>query len=269
MRLKGKLAIVTGGAQGLGGGIAQRFTQEGAKVVIADVNAEAAEQRLASIREAGGTAIFQPTDVADEAQVEALFESAVETFGRVDILVNNAGIAHGSRAIAHFFDLTNEMWDGLVGIHLNGLFYCTKRAARLMAKQGGGCIINMSSGGATRAHRHMVAYDMTKGGIEAVTRALALDLAPFNVRVNVLVPGVIKVEQRTPIGKETTITPADVIPMGRMGTPADVAAAAVFLASEDAAYITGQRLVVDGGLTVQLRTPNVDAQTDPHMIERL
>ncbi|MBK8021973.1 MAG: glucose 1-dehydrogenase [Chloroflexi bacterium] len=269
MRLKDKVAIVTGGAQGLGGGIAQRFAQEGAKVVIADVNVEAAEQRQAAIREAGGTALFQQTDVSDEAQVEALFERAIEAFGRVDILVNNAGIAHGPRAVAHFFDLTNEMWDRLVGIHLNGLFYCTKRAARLMAKQGGGCIINMSSGGGTRAHRHMVAYDMTKGGIEAVTRALALDLAPFKVRVNVLVPGVIQVEKRAPIGKETSITPADVIPLGRMGTPADVAGAAVYLASEDAAYVTGQRLVVDGGLTVQLRTPNVDAQIDPHILERL
>jgi 3-oxoacyl-[acyl-carrier protein] reductase len=268
MRLKDRVAIVTGGAQGLGGGIAQRFAQEGAKVVIADMNTKVAEQRVATIQQAGGTAIFQQTDVAVEDQVEALFQRTLDSYGHLDILVNNAGIAHGPKAIAHFFDITNEMWDRLVGIHLNGLFFCTKRAARLMARQGGGCIINMSSGGATRAHRHMVAYDMTKGGIEAVTRALALDLAPWNIRVNALVPGAIMVEQRSPIGQETSISPADVIPLARLGTAAEVAGGAVYLASNDAAYVTGHTLVIDGGLMVQLRTPGVDAKTDPSMIER-
>jgi 3-oxoacyl-[acyl-carrier protein] reductase len=171
--------------------------------------------------------------------------------------------------VRHFLEVPREMWDRLIAIHLNGLFYCSQRAARVMVRQGeGGVIINMSSGGGTRAHRQMVAYDTTKGGIEAATRALALDLAPWGIRVNVIVPGAIAVEQRTPVGKESAVTPQDVIPLGRLGTPDDVAGAALFLASTEAAYVTGHTLFVDGGLTAQLRVPAVDARPDPELFER-
>lgn len=269
MTLRGKVAIVTGGAQGIGGAIARRFAAEGAQVVIADVAAETAQANVARIEAAGGKARFQATDVADEAQVERLFQVALETYGRLDILVNNAGIAHGPGAVRHFLEMPREMWDRLLAIHLNGLFYCSQRAARIMARQGeGGAIINMSSGGGTRAHRQMVAYDTTKGGIEAATRAMALDLAPWGIRVNVIVPGAIAVEQRTPVGKESAVTPADVIPLARLGTPDDVAGAALFLTSDDAAYVTGHTLFVDGGLTAQLRVPAVDAKPDPALLKR-
>ncbi len=132
----------------------------------------------------------------------------------------------------------------------------------MVEQRMGGSIINMSSGGATRAHRQMVAYDMTKGGIEAVTRAMALDLAPWQIRVNAIVPGAIAVESRTPVGKETTVQPGDVIPLARLGTPGDVAVGAAYLASSDAAYVTGHVLFIDGGLTVQLRSPAVDVQPE-------
>jgi len=264
MRLASKVAIVTGGAQGIGGAIAPRFAAEGASVMIADMNAESAQANLDRITAAGGTAQFTPTDVSDEAQVERLFAAALSAYGRLDILVNNAGIAHGPKAVQHFLEMPAAIWHNLIGIHLNGLFYCSQRAARIMARQGqGGCIINMSSGGATRAHRMMVAYDTTKGGIEAATRAMALDLAPWKIRVNALVPGAIAVEGRTPVGKEGAVQPSDVIPLGQLGTPEDVAGAALYLASDDAAYVTGACLVVDGGLTVQLRSPMVDVKIDP------
>lgn len=160
-----------------------------------------------------------------------------------------------------------------MAVNLDGLFYCSQRAARTMVRQGqGGCIINMSSCGATRAHRQMVAYDATKGGIEAATRAMALDLAPWNIRVNALVPGAIAVENDTPVAGDDDGKSADVIPLGRKGRPEDLAGAALFLASDDAAYVTGHMYFVDGGLAAQLRLPALDKQPDPelerHMSDR-
>jgi NAD(P)-dependent dehydrogenase (short-subunit alcohol dehydrogenase family) len=270
MRLKGRAGIVTGGARGIGGAIARRFAAEGAQVMIADIDVDSAQENLERIASAGGQAEFTATDVSDAEQVERLFEAAHNAFGRLDILVNNAGVVHGPAAVRHFLEIPEAMWNRLVAIHLSGLFYCSQRAARIMVKQGqGGCIINMSSGGATRAHRQMMAYDTTKGGIEAATRAMALDLAPWKIRVNAVVPGAIAVEQRAAIGQEGVVQPGDVIPLGHLGTPEDVANAALFLASDEAAYVTGHCLVVDGGLTVQLRSPMVDSRPDPTLPGRI
>ena len=261
MELNEQVAIVTGGAQGIGGAIARRYAEAGGRVVVADVDEDTAQQNVARIVENGGDARFQRTDVADEVQVEALFQATLNAYGRLDILVNNAGIAHGPGATAHFLETPVAVWQRLIGIHLDGLFYCSQRAARLMIKQGGGgCIINMSSCGATRAHRNLFAYDTTKGGIEAATRAMALDLAPWRIRVNALVPGAIAVESRTPIGEENGDNSREIIPLGRLGTPEDVAGMALFLASADASYITGHMFFVDGGFAAQLRPPGMDAQ---------
>lgn len=263
MQLAGQVAIVTGGAQGLGAAIARRFAAEGAAVTIGDVNVEAARRTAEAIAAEGGRVEVVPTDVSQRDQVDALFDATLAAFGRLDILVNNAGVVHGPRAVRHFLDMPEEMWHTLIGIHLNGLFFCCQRAARIMVEQGGGgCIINMSSGGATRAHRHMVAYDTTKGGIEAATRAMALDLAPWGIRVNALAPGAIVVETRAPVGQESSVQPGDVIPLGRLGLPDDVAGGAVYLASADASYVTGHVLTIDGGLTAQLRSPAVDVRID-------
>ena len=249
MHLSSKVAVVTGGALGIGRGIVQRFAAEGATVVVADVEPG----------ETGDAKLYVRADVSRADDVEALFARTLEAFGAVDILVNNAAIAHGPGAERHFLDTSEEMWDRLMDVNLKSLYLCARRAAPIMIERGhGGSIINMSSGGGTRAHRHRVAYDATKGAIEAATRALALDLAPWGIRVNALAPGVIAVERRSPVGAEGSIGPADVVPLGRMGTPDDVAAAAVFLASDDAAYVTGAVLPVDGGLLAQLRSPKVD-----------
>ncbi|MEX2555421.1 MAG: glucose 1-dehydrogenase [Actinomycetota bacterium] len=248
MALASKIAVVTGGAFGIGRGIAQRFAAEGATVVVADVEPD----------RAGDAKLFLEADVSRAEEVERLFAVVVDTFGGVDVLVNNAAIAHGPAAERHFLDTSEEMWDRLMAVNLKSLYLCSRRAAEIMIERGGGSIINMSSGGATRAHRHRVAYDATKGAIEAATRAMALDLAPWAIRVNALAPGVIAVERRSPVGAEGSIGLQDVVPLGRMGTPDDIAAAATFLASDDASYVTGAVLPVDGGLLAQLRSPKVD-----------
>lgn len=274
MRLEGKVAIITGGAQGIGGGIASRFAEEGANVVIADVNEEKATAKVTEIGDAGGEAHFVACDVSDSAQVDSLLTETLQHFGRIDVLVNNAALVHHPASNSHFLDLSEEAWHRVVAINLTGMFYCSQRVARIMVKQvvegnaTGGCILSLSSGGATRAHRHLFGYDTTKGGIEAATRAMALELAPWQIRANAIVPGNVTVENS--LGGATGPEAAKLtIPLGRPGTPWDIAATAAFLASDDAVYITGQRFVVDGGMDAQLRSPGVDSQVDMSIVERL
>ncbi len=259
MRLQGKTAIVTGGGNGIGAGCVRRLADEGANVVIADID-DAAGKALAT--ELGERAIYRRADVSQRASVEALFDAAVAAFGAVDVLVNNAAFVHKPGVIANFLEYGDASWRKTLDVNLTGMFYCSQTAARLMAKRGqGGVIINMSSGGASRAHRHMFGYDTSKGGIEAATRSMALDLAQLNIRVNAIVPGSTRVDHGTAVG-DAPIPPSAVIPLPRQGRPADIAAAVAFLASEDAAYITGARIVVDGGMDAQLRSPSVDYTYD-------
>ncbi len=271
MRLMNQVAVVTGGAQGIGAAIATRFAAEGAAVMIADIDGEQGTVKAAQIQQAGGDAEFRSCDVSDAAQVAALFETTLAKFRRLDVLVNNAAVVHNARANRHFLELETEMWHRAVAVNLDGLFYCSQHAARILVKQGqGGCILNLSSGGASRAHRHMMAYDTTKGGIEAATRAMALDLAPWQIRVNAIVPGNITVARSIPVGPGgKAIAPSEVIPLGRSGTPEEIAAAALFLASAEASYVTGHCLFVDGGMDAQLRSPGVDAHTDPNLAAKL
>lgn len=262
-RLQGKVAIVTGGAKGIGAAIARRFAAEAARVVIVDVDGAAGERTLVEIEAQGGTGQFMVADVSDAEQVHSLLQRTLQAYDGLDILVNNAAIAHGLAMTRHFLETPLAMWQRLLRVHLDGLFFCSQGAARIMVKQGrGGSIINLSSGGAVQAHRSMVAYDTTKGGIEAATRAMALDLAPWRIRVNALRPGAILVESRVPVGPETSIAPDDVIPWGRLGVAEDLAGPAVFLASDDAEYVTGHVLTVDGGLTAQLRPPGYDTKIE-------
>ncbi len=259
MRLEGKTAIITGGANGIGAGCVRRLASEGANVVIADID-DAAGAALAD--ELGSGVRYHRTDISQRQSVEALFAAALNAFGAVDILVNNAAFVHKKGVIENFLDYSDEAWQRTLGVNLSGMFYCSQTAARLMAKRGaGGVIINISSGGASRAHRHMFGYDTSKGGIEAATRVMALDLAPLNIRANTVVPGSTRVDHGSFVG-DSPIPPADVIPLGRQGSTADLAAAVAFLASDDAAYITGTRLFVDGGMDAQLRTPSVDFRYD-------
>jgi NAD(P)-dependent dehydrogenase (short-subunit alcohol dehydrogenase family) len=249
-RFLNKVVIVTGAGHGIGQAVAERFGAEGARVVVNDVDEARANHVAKSIP--GGRALAFPADVSSKTQVDAMFDFTVERFGTVDILVNNAGNIHAAR---HFLEADEEWWDKMQGVNLKGAFLCSLRAAHIMARKGSGNIINMSSGGATKAHRGNVAYDASKGGIEAMTRAMALDLAPYGVRVNAVVPGLILTYDLT---ADDAIERSKVVPMNRLGTPEDIAGPTVFLATDDARYITGSCLVVDGGVLVQQRSTPVD-----------
>ena len=251
-RLNEKVAIVTGAANGIGKAIAERFGAEGAHVVVNDVGLERAEAVARAIAAAGGSALALAADVSDAAQVDALFDATLARFGTVDVLVNNAGLTNTER---HFLEADAAWWDRIIAVNLNSVFLCGRRAAQIMARKGAGVIINMSSGGATRAHRGNAAYDAAKGGIEALTRAMALDLGPYGVRVNGLVPGSIDSKGMPPEAKAAR---GEAIPMGRVGEVEELSGPAVFLASDDARYITGHLLVVDGGLLAQQRSAQVD-----------
>ena len=274
MKLQNKIAVITGGAQGIGAAIAKRFAQEGARVVIADVNVEKSRTLVSEIESYGVDAMSLLCDVSNSGQVEEMFNKVLERFGELHVLVNNAALVHHPDSNKNFLELSAKAWLRALDINLTGMFFCSQRAARIMVKQvaeggsSGGAIINMSSGGGSRAHRHLMAYDTTKGGIEAATRAMAVDLAPWKIRVNVVVPGNITVDNALG-GATGPDAAARTIPLGRPGSPSDVASAAAFLASDDAAYITGQRIVVDGGMDAQLRSPAVDVQIDLGIADRL
>lgn len=251
-RFKDKVVLVTGAAHGIGRAIAFRFGSEGGRVVVNDVNAQGAEDTVQAIITNGGSAVPGVADVSDKTQVDYLFDTVLERFGTLDVLVNNAGLINVER---HFLKADEAWWDRVLAVNLKSVFLCSFRAAQVMARQHQGVIIHMSSGGGTRAHRGMAAYDASKGGIEALTRSMALDLAPYGIRVNALVPGSIDSQGMSSEAKRER---GATIPLGRVGEPEELAGPAAFLASEDASYVTGHILTVDGGLLSQQRSPQVD-----------
>ncbi|MBE2317635.1 SDR family oxidoreductase [Solirubrobacter sp. CPCC 204708] len=252
-KLAGKVAVITGSGRAIGAAIAIRYAQEGAKVVVADINGDNASSVAERIKAEGGEAIAVTMDVSDPAQVDALVATAVDTFGGLHVMLNNAGRVRD--AVKHVFEADIEFFDSVIAANLRGHYLCAVAAARHMARNGGGVIINTSSGGATRAHRGMTAYDASKGGIEALTRALALDLAPYGIRVCCLVPGFIAPDDAP---QEALDRSAATVPLQRAGRSEDMAGPAVFLASDDAAYVTGSKVVVDGGVLFQQRSPEVE-----------
>ncbi len=250
--LQERVVLVTGAGRGIGRAIAERFAGAGAKVAVNDIDADAVHDVVGAIEADGGTAMAAVADVSDGGSVGSMVDAVMAAHGRVDVLVNNAGLIE---PMLHFFEADEAWWRRIVDVNLTGHFLVSHPVARIMAKQGGGCIINMSSGGATRAHRAFTAYDATKGGIEALTRAMALDLGPYAIRVNALMPGSIdtsglSLEQRRLRGEN--------VPLGRIGEPRDMTGAALFLASDDASYITGDVIRVDGGMLAQQRSATVD-----------
>jgi 3-oxoacyl-[acyl-carrier protein] reductase len=257
MRLDKKVAIVTGASRGIGKGIAQRLASEGAKVVMTARGAGPLNEAARAIEAAGGSVIAIPGDAGNEHDVEAMFQQVLDSLGGVDIVVNNAAWASPQ---AHILDMDLEHWNTVLQTNLTSVYLHCHRAANIMVDRGTrGAIVNISSFAAARAHRNMAAYDATKGGMEAMTRTMAIDLAPFGIRLNVVGPGAIHTEEYEPDGEEGKQRRGQTVPLGRVGYPADIAGAVAFLASEDASYITGQVLYVDGGMLAQLRSPQVDA----------
>jgi NAD(P)-dependent dehydrogenase (short-subunit alcohol dehydrogenase family) len=250
LRLAGRTAIITGAARNIGAAIARRLAHEGANVALVDIE-PMVKDVAASIGET--KAIAYVADVSSKEAVDAVFDDVIGRFGSLEILVNNAGIVAGS--VVHFLELEEDLWDRVIAVNLKGHYLCSSRAARHMARAGSGVIITMSSGGATRSHRRMAAYDASKGGIEALTRSLALDLAPYGIRTVGIVPGLIQQEEQS---AEMLAMTSATVPLGRPGTPDDVAAAVAYAVSDDASYINGSMIVVDGGVLVQQRSPQVE-----------
>jgi NAD(P)-dependent dehydrogenase (short-subunit alcohol dehydrogenase family) len=247
-RFTGKVVLVTGAGHGIGRAVAERFGAEGARVVVNDLSRPRADEVARAIP--GAVAIA--ADVSNKQHVDVMFDDILAQFGTIDILVNNAGDIHSAR---HFLEGDEQWWDRMLAVNLKSVFLCSWRAAHIMVRKGSGVILSMSSGGATKAHRGNVAYDASKGGIEAMTRAMALDLAPYGVRVNAVVPGLIRTYD---IDDVAATERGQVVPLGRLGDPEDMAGPTVFLATDDARYITGACLVVDGGVLVQQRSTPVD-----------
>ena len=266
MRLDGKVAIVTGASRGIGRGIAQRLASEGAKVAMTARGAETLVEAARGIEAAGGAAQPIPGDAGLKADVETLFHRVLDVWGGVDIVVNNAAWASPQ---AHFLEMDEEHWNTVIRTNLTSVYLHCHRAANIMVDRGTrGSIVNISSFAAARSHRNMAAYDATKGGMEAMTRAMAIDLAPFGIRVNVVGPGAIHTEDHDP-DPEAIRLRGQTVPLGRVGYPDDIAGAVAFLASEDASYITGQVLYVDGGMLAQLRSPQVDSPLPESVRRRL
>lgn len=262
LRLAGRVALVTGAGRNVGRGIAIACAHEGASVAVADIDRGSAEAVAAELREHGHSAFAAVGDGSDFAEIDRMFAQTENELGTVDLLINNAYVRTGDSNWRSFLTVEPEDWSLFVEKNMSMLFGCTQRAARALAAEGRpGAIVNISSHGAERAHRNHIAYDSVKGAMDSFTRAVAVDLAPWGIRVNGIRPGAISVLDEPPAWDGKADVRIAQIPLGRTGTPADVATAVVFLASEDAAYMTGQTITVDGGLLAQGRAPQVDSGT--------
>jgi NAD(P)-dependent dehydrogenase (short-subunit alcohol dehydrogenase family) len=251
MRLENKVAVVTGAAQGIGFACAERFAREGAKVILSDIDTTKGEEAAERLQAAGGEALFVPCDVGDKGQVDSLIESAVFAYGRLDCLIANAGIVHTSS----FLDLAEADFDRVIRVNLKGVFLSGQAAARQMVGQDPdergcrGTIINMSSVNAVMAIPAITPYVVAKGGVNQLTKVMALNLASHGIRVNAIGPGSIATEMFTAVASDRDKLRAVLsrTPMGRPGEPDEIASVALFLATADSSYITGQTIYPDGG----------------------
>lgn len=262
-RFEGVRVLVTGGSRNIGRAIVERFAAEGAAVAVNGIVPGEAEALASALRARGVTATAIEADVSDDNAVTAMLDHVVAEIGGIDVLVNNAGAPSLGRV--PFFELTLEAWDRQFAVSARGTYLCTRAAAARM--RPGSSVVSISSIGATKAHRNAVAYDASKGAIEAFTRAAALELAPRGVRVNAIAPGAISNDRYEGLDAATQAAEVVSIPMGRAGSGAEVAGVAAFLASDDAAYITGQVITIDGGLTAQARQASAEITTDVNRTE--
>lgn len=255
MRFKDKVVIVTGAAKGIGWGCAKIFSQEGAKVVVVDWDEENGQKTAAELRQGGGEAIFIHCDVSNEEQVKAMVDQTIQTFGRIDVLVNNAGVG----VYKTLTEASTADWDRALNVNLKGVYLCSKYVIPHMQRQGKGNIINMSSVHSFQTVNGAAPYAASKGGITALTRSMAIDYGP-TIRVNAIAPGWVLTpliqsifnSYPDPAAQQRAVEQRQV--MKRIGRPEDIGYAAAFLASDEADFITGTQLFVDGGLTAQLES---------------
>ena len=252
MRLKQKIAIVTGAGSGFGEGIAKRFAEEGAKLIVNDLNAAAGERVSREIVAAGGEARFVLADVAKDAEVARLIQSAQESYSGLDIIVNNAGFTHRNRPM---LEVTEEEFERIYAVNVKSLFLTAKHAVPVFRKQGGGCFITIASTGGVRPRPGLTWYNGSKGAAILTSKSMAVELGPDKIRVNCINPvigetGLTSEFMGMPDTPENRVKFLAGIPLGRFSKPTDIANAALFLASDEAQFITGACLEVDGGRCV-------------------
>ncbi len=249
MRLKDKVALVTGGASGIGRATAELFAREGARVVVGDFSPDGRDT-VQGIQSAGGQALFVPVDVSDSGQVAKMVETALKAYGRIDILFNGAGILYYGTVL----ETDEQAWNRVISINLTGTYLCCRAVLPHMIRQGGGSVINVASTvGAHDACANAVAYVTSKGGVTLFTKAMAIDHAKQGVRVNALVPGATDTPMiRKALTPEALEALAASHPIGRLGRPEELAKAVLFLASDDASFVTGTAMYVDGGQTAKI-----------------
>ena len=248
--LEGRVALVTGGSSGIGRATALAFSWEGAKVVVSDVDVEGGDETVRMIKEAGGEALFVRTDVSKVAEVEAMVNRTVEAYGRLDCAFNNAGVEGDLGPTA---DCSEENWNRVISVNLTGVWLCMKYEIPQMIKQGGGAIVNTSSSTGLLAAPGLPAYSASKHGVIGLTKSAALECAKAGIRINVVCPANIHTPMVERIVRAYPEAEARVssIPVGRMGTPEEVAEAVVWLCSDAASFVTAHTMLVDGGFTAQ------------------
>jgi 3-oxoacyl-[acyl-carrier protein] reductase len=246
MKLQGKVALVTGGARGIGRAIALKFAQEGADVAVCDVNKALAQATCAEIEAFGRKALALEADVTVFVKAEETVNKILDKLGKVDILVNNAGITKDNLLLR----MDEAEWDAVLNVNLKGTFNCTKAVSKIMIKQRSGKIINIASIIGIIGNAGQANYSASKAGIIALTKTTAKELARRNINVNAVAPGFILTEMTAKLPEELKQKMLEVIPLGVFGNPADVASVCLFLATEEANYITGQTIVVDGGMVM-------------------